>query len=363
VDPILVDVNVPPAKAEVRFSEEKDVFNFVRDSVAERLSQAIIVPRVVSRTLQHQSRTGDVSIETSRQGQVSLFRQAGGDTTTPADFNDGQPKAREEDEDVPNSLSPSEMTDERQFVLDSNSGYTVVPRNFSKPAMNGFEHPRTLPPGDVERVMEAMVPSESIENEISRTRPVMQLRTIGQALGMYIVAQDENTLYIIDQHAAHERVLFEAFTEQMADRQRMPIPLLVPITVELTAADAQRIVMHVDDLASAGIQLEKFGGNTYIARSVPSIWDGLPQQRLLQDTIDEMLRERDVDRVTDAITRKVITKACKAAVKANEWLSMVEMQALCDSLAALDNPFSCPHGRPVMIGMSSRELAHQFKRT
>jgi DNA mismatch repair protein MutL len=193
-------------------------------------------------------------------------------------------------------------------------------------------------------------------------RKVPQFRPVAQVLGMYVIAQDETGMYIIDQHAAHEKVLYEKFTKKMRERTIRPLPLLVPLTFELTVAEAEVLKPKLTLLNEMKIEGEHFGGTTFLVRSVPDIWDGLEVQRLLQELIDELLHEGNALDPRRMIEDKIIMKACKSAIKANQWLSMPEMVALCDQLRELDNPFTCPHGRPIIIHMSTYDLEKQFKR-
>ncbi|HEU4963963.1 MAG TPA: DNA mismatch repair endonuclease MutL [Bacilli bacterium] len=191
---------------------------------------------------------------------------------------------------------------------------------------------------------------------------VPQFRPVAQVLGMYVIAQDDTGMYIIDQHAAHEKVLYEKFTRRLEERTIQPLSLLVPLTLELTASEAALLEQRMPDLIECQIEIERFGGTTFLIRTVPDIWEGLNMQELLQELIDELLQEGNVRNPRALIEARVITKACKSAIKANQWLSMPEMAALCDQLRELDNPFNCPHGRPIIIHMSNYDLEKQFKR-
>jgi DNA mismatch repair protein MutL len=213
--------------------------------------------------------------------------------------------------------------------------------------------------------LESALPEQydGVTTNEEETKPnVAQFRPIAQALGMYVIAQDDTGLYIIDQHAAHEKVLYEKFTKKLQERLIGPLPLLVPLTLELTAAEAVELEQKIPLLAECQIEVERFGGTTFLIRSVPDIWEGLETQALLQELIDELLQEGAKPNPLQLIEAKVITKACKSAIKANQWMSMPEMVALCDQLRELDNPFTCPHGRPIIIHMSNYDLEKQFKR-
>jgi DNA mismatch repair protein MutL len=187
------------------------------------------------------------------------------------------------------------------------------------------------------------------------------LRVIGQIGSTYLIAEGPDGMYLIDQHAAHERVLFEKFMADKAGQHMAVQNLLDPLTVEFTPEDGRLIEEHRVVLASIGLTLEPFGGSTWLVRSVPAI--------LAQDDIRAALADLVADLLAGEVPfasseeEKLITRVCKrAAIKAGQVLSHQEMQELIRQLEACRSPRTCPHGRPTMIHLSADQLAREFGR-
>ncbi|PWK06601.1 DNA mismatch repair endonuclease MutL [Tumebacillus permanentifrigoris] len=373
LDPSLVDVNVHPQKLEVRFSEERDVTNAVQQAVEQALQQQTFIPKATAKSIaaQPKEKTQQAAFDLAMPNQPAEVPKAPATATatgfSPATrapspgingpkFKDPLPNGGAVVRETPSAYQPTHRREERR---------EAPVRQQVDAAMSIYEKGEATP--RVEEVVEtpqAEAPQvvASPAPELSARSNLPQFRPVAQALGMYVIAQDDTGLFIIDQHAAHEKVLYEKFNKKLADRQIQPLPLLVPLTVELTASESALLQQRIDDLADCQIEVEQFGGTTFLIRSVPDIWEGLETQGLLQELIDELLQEGATPDPRRLIEGKVITKACKSAIKANHWLSMPEMVALCDQLRELDNPFTCPHGRPIIIHMSNYDLEKQFKR-
>ncbi|KEO80942.1 DNA mismatch repair endonuclease MutL [Tumebacillus flagellatus] len=421
LDPSLVDVNVHPQKLEVRFSEERDVASAVQQAVENALQQQTFIPKATAKSVQTEPKQKSVQAAfdlplpkadapsaparaTGFQPANRTFPVSNGSAPAPGGgvngpkYKDPLPNGGAVVRETPTAYQPSRRLDERRElplrhqVDAAMSVYErpqATPEAVEKSAGAGDpsssnkvvsqetqqEQPIRQPESGQQQMRESVTdpqllgeatepaPEQSPFTEATPARPNMpQFRPVAQVLGMYVIAQDDTGLYIIDQHAAHEKVLYEKFTKKLSDRQIQPLPLLVPLTVELTASEAALLEQRIPDLAQCQIEVEQFGGTTFLIRSVPDIWEGLETQALLQELIDELLQEGATPDPRQLIEAKVITKACKSAIKANHWLSMPEMTALCDQLRELDNPFTCPHGRPIIIHMSTYDLEKQFKR-
>lgn len=196
------------------------------------------------------------------------------------------------------------------------------------------------------------------------------LRAVAQVLQMYVVAEDGDAVYLIDQHAAHERVLYERFRAAAQARGLQSLPLLVPLTIEVRAQDADGIEAAAPSWTSSGLVVERFGDHAFVVRAVPHIWEGLDLLSLVQDVFaDELAQrlgtreERTGERAARSWQEQLILRSCKAAVKANQKLTLPELDALLASLALLENPFTCPHGRPTAIRMTRAQLEREFRRT
>jgi DNA mismatch repair protein MutL len=186
------------------------------------------------------------------------------------------------------------------------------------------------------------------------------LRLVGQVASTYLIAEGPDGLYLIDQHAAHERVLFERF---IAQRQEM-VPaqtLLEPVTVELPPAAARLLEDQLDIIGHLGFQVETFGRGTFLIRAIPTLLSGMDPGAALRVLVEDF--EEDETPLAEEIEAKIIARVCKrAAIKAGQVLSSDEQKALLNDLEASQSPRTCPHGRPTMIHLSVDLLERQFGR-
>lgn len=356
MDAALVDVNIHPHKAEVRFSEEQDVCRLVTRAVAAALDAAFLVPSVDFQTRNRDERGTQtrLSLETATQPVVREqppLRATG--------FAAPKSTAPERDRgDWRQNKSPSAITEEQLAVTLAKAGeVTAITGDAVRP---DTVRPSPLPsPGDAAGVEETSnAEAEADKPAIDR----LQLRPVGQALGMYIVAEDGDNLYIIDQHAAHERVLYERFDAQVRERVGGRMALLTPLTFRLTPRQWAALKQHEDALTKLGFEWESFGGADVLLRSVPEVWEGLDIGLLADGLFASLAEERLPGSAVEAIRDRIVTQACKAAIKANHRLAGSEMDALCRAISDLTDPFHCPHGRPILIQLSNTLLEKEFRR-
>lgn len=189
------------------------------------------------------------------------------------------------------------------------------------------------------------------------------LRVVGQVGAMYIVAEGPEGMFLIDQHAAHERVMYEKFMAQRMDGGGIPRQgLLNPLTLHLGDALAGQVALFMPELAAVGFDVEPFGGDTWLVRSVPSVLAGQDAGRVLEEIVQGLALERDL--VREEVEARLVKMVCKrASIKAGQTLSDIEMKELIRQLEACQSPRTCPHGRPTMLQLSSGELEKAFKRT
>lgn len=188
-------------------------------------------------------------------------------------------------------------------------------------------------------------------------------RIIGQVFSTYWLVEYKKELYIIDQHAAHEKVLYERIISAARSKTYASQQLLPPIVLSLSLKEQELIMKHEAVLKSLGYEIEPFGGNEYSVRAVPAGLYSISEKELLMEFIDELAEDVTVNVTgTNSILERVASLSCKAAVKANHVFSREEAAALIKELLTLDNPYHCPHGRPVIISMSRYELEKKFKR-
>ena len=186
-------------------------------------------------------------------------------------------------------------------------------------------------------------------------------RIIGQVFDTYWLVQMEDKLYIIDQHAAHEKVLYERIVAQIKRREVTSQLMSPPLIISLNLQEQEKLKRYLDVFASLGFEIEAFGGNEYSIRSVPQNLYGLTRREMFTEILDH-LDDNPSDATLEVLSDRLATMACKAAVKGNTSLSAQEARALIDELLELENPYTCPHGRPTIISMSRYELEKKFKR-
>ncbi|MDB5085577.1 MAG: hypothetical protein JWN30_2463, partial [Bacilli bacterium] len=314
LDYSLVDVNVHPTKLEVRFSEEADIRTAVREAVEQALDQQQLIP-AFGASVPKVSPNRIITNENYEQVSLPQLPQQ----RRTESFRTGE--VREQVQEIYRPLSPQ---------LES------------KPNES---------------------PASTDQAENPAAGRLLQLKPVAQLLGMYVVAENPDGMYIIDQHAAHERILFERFSRNYNERNVSPMPLLVPLTRELTPGEKTAFERLQSELSLLAFDMELFGEFALVVRAVPDVWAGQQPETLTMEFLDEWFQNmQTAASVIGKLEERIITKACKAAIKANQWLSMPEMAALCKGLDELQDPFHCPHGRPILLHFSHYELEKQFKR-
>lgn len=337
MDPALVDPNVHPQKWEIRLSEERDVCQLVESAVRAALDNAML--------------TASPRVRTSAP------------LGSPVPLN--LPEAPERTREMQQSPSPAADPKERPRVLarspsfGQGTGRTAAPREVWESALAVRE---SVAASRLEAEPEAQAGHGGNRHEAPQERPAdWRLRPIGQALRMYILADDGNDLYIIDQHAAHERVLYEDLLDAWEQGDIQPMPLLTPLELSIAPSAFEEVMARREELLALGIEIDPFGAQTVLVRTIPDSWQGLDYASLLRDALDD-LASMGAKATAPDIMHRLATRACKAAIKAHDALTMPEMEALCRRLTRARDPYHCPHGRPVFLRMSERELAKSFRR-
>lgn len=353
MDPILVDVNVHPAKLEVRFSKEQELQEVVTRAIREAFQKETLIPEAAPAVKPAQP--------SSRQQEFS--------------FDDSQRQAIKEDRPVPafssasvtrrESLPPvSQRKELYTRELDEATGEQpdeYVPMEMKETAEAFTEAvftPQAASSADAAEADDGYGQETGIEEQESRLPP---LYPIGQMHGTYIFAQNEKGLYMIDQHAAQERLKYEFFREKVGQVEKELQDMLVPITLEYSADDCIKISEHLEDLKSVGVFLEPFGERAFIVHSHPQWLPKGEEQQMIEGIIEQMLSMRKVD-IKKLREEAAIMMSCKASIKANHHLRNDEIQQLLDDLRRCSDPFTCPHGRPIVVHYSTYQIEKMFKR-
>jgi DNA mismatch repair protein MutL len=324
MDPILVDVNVHPAKLEVRFSKEAELNELVTQAVRQALQARTLIPEMTAKPKE----TPKLKAEQTTWTFEHVVKEPIVSPLIHVEEPKQPSQAEEQKEELP-PLPP-------QVEATKNSA-------------------------DEKRV-ETSEKTESAEREQARVNDQLPpLYPIGQMHGTYILAQNERGLYIIDQHAAQERIKYEYFREKVGEVTNEVQELLVPLTFHYPADEYVLIDAHREELAKCGVFLEPFGHNTFIVRSHPSWFPKGEEAEIIEEMIQQVIEMKKVD-IKQLREKAAILMSCKRSIKANEYLRDDEIFALLESLRKTTDPFTCPHGRPIIIHFSTYELEKMFKR-
>ncbi|WP_010301293.1 DNA mismatch repair endonuclease MutL [Kurthia senegalensis] len=355
-DPFLTDVNVHPSKQQIRLSKEADLMKLIEESLHKSVRSVMQAPEIVKKPKKSVSSSEQINFWKGLDYQNTPMEQYG-------DKPRVKPGAVQRLEECPN--------EEQQKI--------------SRPDLNeeGFRQPETweqIKERDVDFQSmqqspdeEDVIEKESLElNEVVETiepdellndqEPFPMLEIVGQIHGTYIVAQSEDGFYLIDQHAAQERIKYEFFKDMVGEvnsgeRQL----LLLPLTFHYAADEALHLIENQEALAEVGVFLEEFGQHSFIIREYPTWFPKGMEQEIIEDLIEQVLKKRktDIKKLREAAA---IMMSCKRSIKANHYLDLQQMERLLQDLKKCVNPFTCPHGRPVIVHFRTYEIEKMFKR-
>ncbi|WP_261697780.1 DNA mismatch repair endonuclease MutL [Staphylococcus equorum] len=359
MDPILVDVNVHPTKLEVRLSKEDQLFELIVEKIREAFKDRILIPQNDMNKLTQKNKVLDKfeqqKIDFDKRKQQ---RDATHSTNLNFDLDDNQPnETNQSNQTLDNTFSnPNTTSNDSYSVKESTYDYAKTQRDVLTD-MEEQDITDTLAPS--EDVSEASDIKGSISSNPSQRIPYMEV--VGQVHGTYIIAQNENGMFMIDQHAAQERIKYEYFREKIGDVSNEIQNLLIPLTFHFSKDELMIINQHVEELDKVGVHLEPFGGNDYIVDSYPVWFPAAEAEEIIKDMIEYVLEHKKVN-VKKIREEAAIMMSCKKSIKANHYLKNNEMADLVNQLRETEDPFTCPHGRPIIINFSNYELERLFKR-
>lgn len=346
MDPILVDVNVHPSKLEVRLSKEQELNDLVSSTIKASFKDKVLIP---SGNIQQREKEAP-PIQTSLQLDH-----------LPLPEMDHSVQKKENQFDFRKSGYSKEETSlpfedvKRVFHLDENKPVSVP---YDEDEDLVFPEVVQEPAYEMESNDTALIAENKEAQTTSRIPP---LYPIGQMHGTYILAQNDQGLYIIDQHAAQERIKYEYFREKVGRVEKQLQDLLVPLTFEYSTDEYIKIQENLEELAYVGVFMEPFGHNSFIVRSHPVWFPKGEEKETIEEMVEQLLSMKKVD-VKKLREEAAIMMSCKDSIKANRHLRNDEIQALLDSLRTASDPFTCPHGRPIIIHYSVYEMEKLFKR-
>ncbi|MNW39967.1 DNA mismatch repair protein MutL [compost metagenome] len=359
--PSLVDVNVHPAKLEVRFSKEAELNAFVEDSIRGLLSEQVLIPQVVKQNIGRGESKSVIQEQFHFQSQRNeniQYKQSEAPSQTEINSPQGGYSNRDTtnapiEKNVPNSgytVREQISTGDRARY----TGGTAVP-----PVSGASGKPNNSNSYNAKvQIPEALYSSPEQKPELPA---FPELSLIGQHHGTYLIAQNEEGLYLIDQHAAHERVNYEYYFEKFGHPADASQELLIPITLEFTSAESEKIKERLHWFEQAGVILEHFGGGTFRVVSHPYWFPSGEETAIIEEMAEWVLNERSID-LAKLREKSSILVSCKASIKANQKITPEEANTLIQRLGACKQPYTCPHGRPIVISFSAYDLEKLFKR-
>ena len=413
MDPILLDVNVHPTKQEVRLSKEAELIRLIKEVIAERLSNYTYIPQGMNNVLTKKEKAkiekinfldeldnkfGDVEdknifSEEKKEPEVELsFPDTqeevashviqedellfGGDLLTNSreektpvqskenTFNQ-RSKTQRIKSDLPDLSYGSHPRDNRNKFGDKPTKKEIENfMNFSKKEDNASYDDRT------EKVVSNVVKDDSHFNEIkdakiiqdddTKVRTLPDLKVLAQIFKTYILSEADNKLFLIDQHAAAERYNYEKLQREFIERKNYKKQMLIPLMFDFSVEEAAEVRNNLEKFEELGIIFEEFGDNSYVVREFPG-WIEEDEEQMIKIIVEKVLRNNNIT-FNELRNDAIAMASCKMSIKANQVLTDVEMNKVISDLYECKNPFTCPHGRPIITKMEKKDLEKMFKR-
>ena len=417
MDPILLDVNVHPTKQEVRLSKEAELIRLIKEVIAERLSNYTYIPQGMNNVLTKKEKAkiekinfldeldnkfGDVEdknifSEEKKEPEVDLEVELsfpdpqeevashviqedellfGGDLLTNSreektpvqskenTFNQ-RSKTQRIKSDLPDLSYSSHPRDNRNKFGDKPTKKEIENfMNFSKKEDNASYDDRT------EKLVSNVVKDDSHFNEIkdakivqdddTKIRTLPDLKVLAQIFKTYILSEADNKLFLIDQHAAAERYNYEKLQREFIERKNYKKQMLIPLMFDFSVEEAAEVRNNLEKFEELGIVFEEFGDNSYVVREFPG-WIEEDEEQMIKIIVEKVLRNNNIT-FNELRNDAIAMASCKMSIKANQVLTDIEMNKVISDLYECKNPFTCPHGRPIITKMEKKDLEKMFKR-
>lgn len=357
-----LDVNVHPTKMELRFGNNQEIYKELCDALYAVLSHRELIPEVPvteekKQKIEHVYK--DPIPEPFEKRRINEIRSAATAVVK-------EPVASYGNQALSKSSASIPVIKQPDMASAPHPGVIAVQPNpkFEQPINKAAESGKVIdkqPIAQQQMQNPTQVTLESISSDFLTKDAKKKHRIIGQLFKTYWLIEYEDKLYIIDQHAAHEKVLFERTMARLNQKEYTSQTISPPIVLSLDAKEQEMLEKYLPQIEKLGYEIENFGGREYMISAVPDNLFHIDMKDLFIEMLDDF---SDISgRATpDLILEKVATMSCKAAVKGNDALSLPEIDALIEELLTLENPFNCPHGRPTIISMSKYEIEKKFKR-
>lgn len=377
IKPELIDVNVHPAKMEVRFQQENEIYELLAGAIENTLRGKEFIPDVsddgkAEKKVQEKQKLPEPFEQRRLQAMKEIIPPPPAEHKTQ---NEQKPSAEhktqseqklprnEEQPKVPSKLSEpvcEYKAEKKQTIKDSDSKWesaSGIHKRIGQDVSQTVNQMPTQPEQKLEKPEQQTLFTEPLLSEKAR----IHHRLIGQLFDTYWLIQYGNQLYIMDQHAAHEKVNYERLMEAYRKKERITQFVSPPMVISLTRAEEAILEEFKSEFERIGFTIEPYGGREYAISEIPANLYGINEKELFLEMLSD-LEDRGSMQPSELIASKLASMSCKAAIKGGQKISFQEADALVSQLLTLENPYSCPHGRPTIITMTKYELEKKFKR-
>ena len=358
-----VDVNVHPTKMEVRFSDEQYVYKTVTQSIISTFrSKELIVNATFGKDTKESKKETMPVYDKAKVPEPYMAQEK----VTPVTNNLGLPVTKPVKKAVPFVVDFG-VEKEVQPIIKLSEQATVVKEpaleetyKVKGPVKTEVQVPEITKP--LENIQIVKATQETLfEEQFLSEKAKETYEILGQIFGTYWIVSYADRMYLIDQHAAHEKVKYERLVKAIAKKQVLTQSIMPPVVLQTSAKEEQAVLEHMDAFLQMGFEIEEFGDHAFCLRAVPVDLYGCSYQELFRELLDEMI-DGPLTGAPEVVMNKLASMACKAAVKGNMKISHTEAVKLIDELLTLENPYHCPHGRPTIISMTKQEIEKKFKR-
>lgn len=368
INPTKIDVNIHPTKMEIKFENDKDLYIEIRDLLKRKLLNTALIGKyesydrkpIISESkeayLAKKEETSNTVI--SNKINKTMPIEELDDNNKFMSFEEALSKENNKKDNKESLNSVDKKEDIKLQPLESKKGEYFIDGNIDLSKSFTFDELEYLSnvdnkSNDIEIIKE----ENPIKNE--NRFSITDFRVVGSILNTYIVLEKNDSMYLLDQHAAHEKVLYEEYMKKFKNHKIDMQMLLDPIVVEISNVDMLKVESNLDLFLKFGFEIELFGNNHIMIRGVPTIFGNPESEKFILQIIDNI---EDLKNSYDLKGDKFASMACRAAIKANDKIHTMEMKKLLSQMELCENPFTCPHGRPTIVEISKKEIEKMFKR-
>ena len=383
INPAKIDVNIHPTKAEIKFKDERDLYIEIRDLLKKKLLNTALIGKYENYDDKFKVNESKETYLQEKEAYLQTFNNLNKENEEDKNLNKATPKNDFSELNsfmsLSEALSRNNKVEENKANKEKVKDNTITSNNIEKEIklqsienkkneffIDGvvdvsksfsFDELNSLNEKNDKKAELNQISEENIKSE--NRFSITDFRVVGSILNTYIVLEKNEAMYLLDQHAAHEKVLYEEYMKKFKNHKIDMQMLLDPIVMEFSNVDMMKIENNMDLFLNFGFEIELFGNNHIMVRGVPTIFGTPESEKFILQIIDNM---EDLSSSYDLKGDKFASMACRAAIKANDKIHIIEMKKLLLQMEKCENPFTCPHGRPTIVEISKKEIEKMFKR-